>query len=179
MVEWQLSISFLDTYVFSEYFFTSVRVTLGLLAINVEKPLRWRLLFFCWFLYFLGELLLRKLSIQSINKFQEIGIKTHLAQGFSLQYFTKCLRLIIVLKMIKPEAQIKGTSIFYFFFVLVNGAASKNPISKNPIFHITFTLFSIYDQIGVKSITRLRVKYSYLSNLRFRHKFKNFFQTHA
>ena len=79
---------------------------------------------------FARELLSRKLSIQSINKFQEIGIKTHLAQGFSLQYFTKCLRLIIVVIMIKPEAQIKGTSILYFFFVLVNGTTSKNPVRE-------------------------------------------------
>ena len=59
-------------------FFTSVRVTLDLLAINVEKPLRWRLqtcLFFCFHLeniyLFDGDLLLRQLSIQSINKFQK------------------------------------------------------------------------------------------------------------
>ena len=75
LAEWQLSISFLDAYMFSEYFFTSVRVTFGLLAFNVEKPLRWRLqthLFSClhWKnISLFGGGLLKQLSIQSVNKF--------------------------------------------------------------------------------------------------------------
>ena len=57
-----------------------------------------------------GELLLRKLSIQSINKFLEYrDLDNHLIQGLSLQYLTKYLRLTIVLIIIKLELQIKAT----------------------------------------------------------------------
>ena len=37
-------------------------------------------------------------------------------------------------------------------------------------FTLFLTLFSIHDQIGVKLLTRLRLKFSHLNNLKFRHK---------
>ena len=68
---------FLDICVFW-VLFTSVRVTLELPAINVEKPLRWRLHAFIFFAFteknislFGRELLTRQLSIQSVDKFLE------------------------------------------------------------------------------------------------------------
>ena len=78
LAEWQLSISFLDTYVFSEYFFTSVRVTLGLLAINVEKTLRWRLqsrLFFCVLFFLLFLCLLGSYYQENFRFNQSINFK--------------------------------------------------------------------------------------------------------
>ena len=49
---------------FFGYFFTSVRVTLELLAINVEKPLQWRLQ--TRLVFFVS-----KTTFNSINKFLE------------------------------------------------------------------------------------------------------------
>ena len=40
-------------------------------------------------------------------------------------------------------------------------------------FTLFLTLFSIHDQIGVKLLTRLRLKFSHLNNLKFRHKFND------
>ena len=79
LTEWTVIYLFFGRSCVFWVFFTSVRlrVTLALLAINVEKLIRWRLQtrlpFAClhWKKYFSdgGEKLLRRLSIQSTNKF--------------------------------------------------------------------------------------------------------------
>ena len=67
--------------------------------------------------------------------------------------------------------------------MLVNGTAWETPYAKLNLlrisnqcycsFYIILTLFSIHDQTDVKLLTRLRLKFNHLSNLKFRHKFKD------
>ena len=83
----------------------------------VKEPLRWRLqtsLFFAFteknISLFGGELLLRKLSVQSINEFLENRDQNSVhTRSLSVQYFTKDQRLTFVLIIIKLELQIKAT----------------------------------------------------------------------
>ena len=81
----------------------------------VEEPLRWRLqtsLFFASteknISLFVGELLLRKLSIQSINEFLENRDQNPLDTRSFFAIFTKYLRLTFVLIIIKLDLQIKA-----------------------------------------------------------------------
>ena len=100
--------------------FTLVKATLELIAINVEKPLRWRLqtrLFFLpslkkIFLCLVGSYYWDNFRFNQSTNFKKIVIKTHLIQGLSLQYFTKYLRLTTVLIIIKLELQIIATMEF-------------------------------------------------------------------
>ena len=127
-------------------YFTSIRVTLELLAINVEKPLLWRLqtrLFFLpslkrkYFFVWWGPII--ESTFDSINKFLENCDQKSLdTRSFSA---ILSLRLTIVLIIIKLVVQItekernflkeqNASSIFYFFFVLVNRTAWKTPCRK-------------------------------------------------
>ena len=117
--------------------------------------------------------------------------KIHLIQGLSLQYLAKQLILKIVLLIIKLELQIKATyrregfKYFFFPFCVSESKSLGNSIWRcliyqafqinvNAVFHIKkISLFSINDQIGVKWLTRLRLKFSHLSKLKFWHKFKD------
>ena len=88
------------------FFFTSVRLTLELLAINVEKHLRWSL--HTRLLFVFTE---KNISLFGEDNFrfnQSINFKNQnsLDTSLSLQYFTKYLRLIIVLinVLIMPPA---------------------------------------------------------------------------
>ena len=96
--------------------FTSVRVTLELVAINVEKLCgedSRRIYFFAStekiFLSFVGSYYWDSFRFNQSIIFSKIVIKTELKQDLSLQYFTKYLSLTIVLITIKLELQIKAT----------------------------------------------------------------------
>ena len=94
-------------------FFSLVRVTLGLLAIYVEKSLVWRLQVRTLMkksVFFICSGAGIEITFHSIN--QEISrkdvSKTHLIQSLSLQYIINYLRLIVLL-LIKLDLQIKTT----------------------------------------------------------------------
>ena len=111
-----------------------------------------------------GELLLKQLSIQSINKFLENRDQNSL----TLQYFTKYLRLTIVSIIMRLELQNKsnlkefsyGTESFkYYFFPFCVGESNslENSMREAKSFeHFksmlmqVFTLFSRYSQYMTK-----------------------------
>ena len=101
------------TYFFFRVFFTSVRVALELLVVNLENPLQWRRQTRLFFVLtekdislFGVELLLRQLWIQSINKF--LGNRDQ--NALDIRLFSAIFhRLTIVLIMIKLELQMKAT----------------------------------------------------------------------
>ena len=129
----------------------------------------------------------------SISTWQMQIWKTYLlykiVRSLSLQYLTKYLRLTIMLLMIKLELQIKTTlrnflteekaSSTLFFICVREWKNLESPIREaksikrfKSMLMQFFVLFLIHDQISIKLLTRLWLKFCHLHERKFHHKFK-------